>query len=141
MQNILAFSGRSSRRSYGLFTLAFAAIVLGLLAGQSDTPFTQLLSTPWLVLGRAVDDLIQIPSASIDFVVSIAVTGAFLWMFAAMTVCRLRDIGQSPWWTILVMLSGIVVLAMIALSLVPPADRAAAKEAAAGLSARAATRA
>jgi len=138
MQNILTFSGRSGRLSYGLLTVAFAAIVLGLLVGHSDRPFTQLLSAPWEALGRSLDDLIQIRSASLDFVVSLLVAGALLWLFAAMTVCRLRDIGQSPWWTVLVMLSGIVVLAMIALALVPSANRVAAKETAAGFPASAA---
>lgn len=139
MQKILTFSGRSGRVSYGLFTVAFAAIVLGLLVGHTDRLFTPLLSAPWEVLGRAADDLIQTRSASIDFGVTLAATGALLWLFAAMTVSRLRDIGQSPWWTVLVMLSGIVVLAMIALSLVPSANRVAAKETATGFPAGAAT--
>jgi uncharacterized membrane protein YhaH (DUF805 family) len=139
MQNILTFSGRSGRVSYSLFTVAFAAIVLGLLVGHTDRPFTPLLSAPWEVLGRSVDNLIQIRSASLDFVVSLVVGGALLWLFAAMTVCRLRDIGQSPWWTVLIMLSGIVVLAMIALCLVPSANRVVVTETAPGFPANAAT--
>ncbi|CAL1692580.1 hypothetical protein MMB232_02754 [Brevundimonas subvibrioides] len=133
MQNIFDPSGRSGRGAYGLFTFAFAAVVLGLAAGQSDQPFTRLASEPWTLLGGALDALVRIPVPILDAVVSLGLIGAVLGVFVAMTIRRLRDIGQSPWWAVLVMLSGIVVPVMIALSLVPSADREAAKEGAASL--------
>lgn len=138
MQNIFDLSGRSGRGAYGRFTFAFTAVVLGLAARQSDLPFTRLASEPWTLLGQALDSLVHIPVPVLDLVVSLGILGAGLGAFVAMTVRRLRDIGQSPWWTVLVMLSGIVVPAMIALSLVPSNNRAAAKERAAGLTTRAA---
>lgn len=137
MRNITGFSGRSGRASYGLFTLAFAAVVIGLATGQSGMPFTLLMSEPWTVLGRSLDDLIQIPVFYLDLLASVVIAGAILGVFVAMTVRRLRDIGQSPWWTVLVLLSGIVVPAMIVLSLLPPTNREA-KEARIGLTPRAA---
>lgn len=138
MQSIIGLSGRIGRASYGLFTLFFAAVVLGLATGQGGMPFSQLLSEPWMVLARFLDDLVRVPVFFLDVIASIVVGAAILWAFVAMTVRRLRDVGQSPWWTVLVLLSGIVVPAMIALSLVPPINRREAKEAQVSLTPRAA---
>ena len=138
MQSSLGFSGRSGRASYGLLTLAFAAIVVGLAAGQGGLPFTSLASEPWTVLARSLDDLVRIPVFFLDMLVSLVIGGAMLWVWAAMTVRRLRDIGQSPWWAVLVLLSGIVVPSMIALSLVPSTNREEARQARVGLGNRAA---
>ena len=139
MQGSLGFSGRSGRASYGLLTLAFAAIVVGLAAGQGGSPFISLVSEPWMVLGRSLDDLVRVPVFVLDMLVSLVIAGAMLWVLAAMTARRLRDIGQSPWWAVLVLLSGIVVPSMIALSLVPSTNRGEAKAARVGLAARATT--
>ena len=138
MQSSLGFSGRSGRASYGLLTLAFAAIVVGLAAGQGGLPFTSLASEPWRVLARSLDDLVRIPVVFLDMLVSLVIGGAMLWVWAAMTVRRLRDIGQSPWWAVLVLLSGIVVPSMIALSLVPSTNRREARQTRVGLGNRAA---
>ena len=123
MRDIFTFSGPCGRGTYQLFTLAFAATLFGLAATQGDAPVTQMLSAPWSVLGHALDSMIQIRDRVLDFIVSLGVGFVLLWGFVAMTVGRLRDIGQSPWWTVLVILSGVVVPAMIVLSLIPPANR------------------
>lgn len=122
MQSAFGFSGRLGGVGYGYLTLGFSALVF-MLATPSGAPFTQLMKAPWEVIYRFLDDVIQIGGshAWLDLVVSLAVLISMHWVFAVMTARRLRDIGQSPWWTVLVMFSGVVVPAMIALSMVPSA--------------------
>lgn len=122
MHSAFGFSGRVGRVAYGYLTLGFSALVLG-LAASSAAPFTQLMSAPWEVIGRFLDDVIQIGGsrAWLDLVLSLAVGLAIFWAFSVMTARRIRDIGQSPWWTVLVIFSGVVVPAMIVLSMIPSA--------------------
>lgn len=120
MHSALGFSGRMGRGPYAILTLGFAALVLA-LAIPSGAPFAHLLTAPWAVLGHAMDGVVRIGEdgrSTADLVVSAAIIVLFLWVFSAITVRRLRDIGQSPWWTVLVMFSGFLVPAMIVLSLV-----------------------
>lgn len=127
MHSVLGFSGRAGRGPYGILTLAFAAVVFGLAANQSSAPFTQLVTAPWTVIGRSLDRLIHIGgdrASAADTFVSLAVIVLLIWVFSVLTARRLRDIGQSPWWTALVIFSGLVVPAMIVLSLVPSASPA-----------------
>lgn len=122
MHSAFGFSGRVGRVAYGYLTLGFSALVF-IIAAPSGAPFTQLMSAPWEVIGRFLDDVIQIGGnrAWLDLILSLAVGLAILWAFSAMTARRLRDVGQSPWWTVLVIFSGVVVPAMIVLSMIPSA--------------------
>lgn len=121
MQNVSGFSGRLGPKPYAILTFCLAAIVLG-LAAPSGEPFKLLLTTPWTVLGRAMDGLIQIDSnrlPGVDVLVSLVILALFSWVLLATTVRRLRDIGQSPWWTLLIVFSGSLVAVMVVLSFLP----------------------
>ncbi|MDQ1154610.1 DUF805 domain-containing protein [Brevundimonas sp. SORGH_AS_0993] len=121
MLSLLRFSGRLGRESYGLLTAVFSGLVF-ILAAPAGQPFTQLLSAPWMVLGRALDGLVHLSPGPLDVMASLAVALPLLWLFCALTVGRLRDLGQSLWWTVLVVASGVTVPIMIALSLCPSAE-------------------
>lgn len=121
MLSLLRFSGRLGREPYGLLTAVFSGLILALAAptGQS---LTQLFSAPWMVLGRGLDDLVRLSPGPLDGLVSLAVGLPLLWLFCALTARRLRDLDQSPWWTVLVLVSGMTVPIMIALSIWPSAE-------------------
>ena len=117
----LGFNGRMGREVYGRCTLLFIALVWGLATRETGSPLTLVLTAPWAVLGHALDSWIQIggPGASVaDTLVSAVVGVTLIWVFSMMNVRRLRDIGQSPWWIVLLIMSGVVVPAMIVLSLI-----------------------
>lgn len=120
MPSLLRFSGRLGRKPYGLLTAAFFGLVLT-LAASSGEPVFQLLNAPWMVLGRGLDDLVRLSPGALDGLLSLAVALPLLWLFCALTVRRLRDLGQSPWWTVLVVVSGMTVPIMIVLSVWPSA--------------------
>lgn len=129
MHSAFGFSGRLGRVAYGYLTLGFSTLVF-VLATPTGAPFTQLMTDPWTVIARTMDGMIQIGgnhALIADAFVSLIVAGLGIWAFSVMTVCRLRDIGQSPWWTVLVLFSGNVVPAMVVLALIPPARTAVAK--------------
>jgi uncharacterized membrane protein YhaH (DUF805 family) len=116
------FSGRMASVPYGYFTVLFVAFLYVLASSESGSAVKLVLTAPWTVLGQALDRWIRIggPGASMaDTLVSVVVGGAVMWVFAMANVRRLRDIGQSPWWTVLLILSGQVVWVMIVLSLIP----------------------
>lgn len=121
MPSLLHFSGRLSRKPYGLLTAAFVCLILTLSASSGD-PVFQLLDAPWMVLGRGLDDLVRLSPGALDGLLSLAVALPLLWLFCALTVRRLRDLGQSPWWTVLVVASGMTVPIMIVLSVWPSAE-------------------
>jgi len=121
MPSSLHFSGRLSRKPYSLLTAAFVGLVLT-LAASSGQPVFQLLNAPWMVLGRGLDDLVRLSPGALDGLLSLAVALPLLWLFCALTVRRLRDLGQSPWWTVLVVVSGMTVPIMIVLSVWPSAE-------------------
>ena len=128
MPSLLRISGRLGRESYGLLTAVFAGLVF-MLAAPTGQPFTQLLSSPWQVLGRSLDALVQLNPGPLDTMASLAIGIPLLWLFCTLTARRLRDLGQSPWWTVLLVVSGVTVPIMIALSILPskaprPAERA-----------------
>ncbi|PZO00189.1 MAG: hypothetical protein DCF28_11855 [Alphaproteobacteria bacterium] len=125
MRFAFGFSGRSSRLPYAILTLGFATAVSA-LAVPSGEPLTQLLTAPWTVLGRAADNFIESNGASVPAaaaIMSLVFFAVLLWTFWVMTARRLRDIGQSPWWTVLIMFSGVVVPAMLVLSVLPSAHK------------------
>ncbi len=121
MPSLLHFSGRLGRGPYGLLTAVFSGVVLA-LAASSGQPFFKLFDAPWMVLGRGLDDLVRLSPGPLDGLVSLAVGLPLLWLFCALTARRLRDLGQSPWWTILVVASGVTMPIMIALSIWPSAE-------------------
>ncbi|WP_269514282.1 DUF805 domain-containing protein [Brevundimonas subvibrioides] len=125
MAEFFSISGRADKGSYGLFTIGFAVVVFGLAEIQSGAPVTQMMSSPWLVLGRALDEVVQVPDRLWDMVISLGLGLTLVWGFVAFTIRRLRDAGQSPWWTLLFVFSNAVVLSMIVLSFLPSAIRAA----------------
>lgn len=125
MPKALGFSGRLGRMPYAILTLSLAATVLA-LAAPSGEPFTQLLTAPWSVMGRGLDGLIRIEGnrANIaDAVVSLAAFAILTWTLSVTTARRLRDLGQSPWWTVLILFSGSAVAAMVVLSCLPSKKR------------------
>lgn len=121
MPSLLRFSGRLGRKPYGLLTAAFFGLVLT-LAASSGEPVFQLFSAPWMVLGRGLDDLVRLSPGALDGLLSLAVALPLLWLFCALTVRRLRDLGQSPWWTVLVVVSGMTAPIMIVLSVWPSTE-------------------
>ncbi len=133
---LFSFSGRTGQGPYALMTLVFFALVLiaaWSFQGAAFAPFTIIDGRPWQTLGEALDAIIRIPNGPLDFAVSLTVGVALLWPYMALTVRRLRDIGQSPWWSLLVAAGGLTSLAMMVLCLIPSAmpRPAAATEAAA----------
>lgn len=116
MSSLFRFSGRLGNEAYGLLTIVFSGLVL-MLAAPTGQPFTALLGAPWQALGRSLDSLVQLGSWPLDLAASLAVGLPLVWVFSALTARRLRDLGQSPWWTVVVMTSGMTVPIMIALSI------------------------
>jgi len=121
---LFSFSGRTAQGPYALLTLMFATFVW-VAAWHRDQsfaafPMSALIDQPWQTLGAALDDVIRIPSRLLDAAVSLTV-GLLLWPYLALTVRRLRDIGQSPWWSLLILLGGVTVPVMVVLSMTPSA--------------------
>jgi len=118
MLSLFRFSGRLGRGPYGWMTLAFCLLVFVLAALQTGAPFTRLIEGPWTVLGRALDDAIKFRPWPLDLLMSVGVALPLMWILCALTIRRLRDLGQSPWWALLVLFSGITLPVMIVLSMV-----------------------
>lgn len=120
--NGLGLNGRMGRRAYGLFTLALIAAVYGLASIDAGETSARLINEPWTIMGRALDKWIQVggPGSSVpDTLVSLAIAASAMWAVLVINVRRLRDIGQSPAWAALLIVSGVMIPVMIFLSFVP----------------------
>ena len=123
MQGAFGFSGRLGRLPYAILTLGLSASVL-VLANPSEAHFVQLFTAPWTVLGRALDGLIRLEGNRVpmaDAIVFFPIFSLLTWTVSVMTIRRVRDLGQSPWWTVLIFFSGSVLPAMLVLSCLPSA--------------------
>lgn len=114
------FAGRLSRGPYAAFTLLLSAAVVW-QARIQGSPGVQSLDTPWTVLGRALDELVKLGlgrAGFMDLAVSVGLIMIFGWIFSVLTARRLRDLGQSPWWAPVVLVSGFSLPIMVVLSVV-----------------------
>lgn len=116
---LFSFSGRLERGPYLLFTLVFSLLILGAIlchpAGR-DRPLNLLLSQPWAQLGAALDRVVILQPPLLDLLVSLALALPLLWVWLALTIRRLRALGQSPWWVLVFGVALLPVMWVLALA-------------------------
>jgi len=102
--------------------LVLITAVYGLASIDAGETSARLINEPWTIIGRALDKWVQVgnPGSSVpDTLVSLTIAAAAMWAVLVTNVRRLRDIGQSPAWAALVIVSGAMIPVMIFLSFVP----------------------
>lgn len=121
---LLSPSGRLSRRGYA-FALAFffgLAITVALFTGS---PFSAgaigvAIDNPWATLGRGLDvSILSALPTALSVPLALVIFSVAVWIAFALTARRLRDLGQSGWWSAFLAVPGAGVILMLACAILP----------------------
>lgn len=119
MLNLFTFRGVVGRLPYAALTFLFFGVTVAVAIAHGDGGATELMKSPWLALAQRMDEVVRMKPWAVDLIVSLALAIPLSWIVLAMTARRLRDLGQSPWWSLLVLTGAVSAPVMLVLSLVP----------------------
>lgn len=129
--HLLNPKGQIGRRAY-IAPIAAFFILAVVSAFSTDTSLSarsigHVLDNPWGMIGRGLDaSILSALPIPVQISLVIALFSAALWALFALTIKRLHDLGQSGWWSALLLVPGISTLVMLFCAVAPGRQPAAA---------------